>query len=167
MRFLDKLSGTKRPGSNVTPQPTEDLKAMLLSLNGPDVPYVVRYGAQEGAHLVAEWRLMESAWQTYFARSQLSRRIRIRMRFVPGKREVRALDEQWKIKWVGGVPVSYEYGRGPVNQKSYRWTIGRGKEGGLEVTETFRFDSSELKDPLRDTVIKAGWTWRGVTLGKL
>ncbi|WP_431983108.1 hypothetical protein [Streptomyces qinglanensis] len=168
MGLFDKLNGTKHPSSDVPPQPAEDVKSMLLGLNGPDVPYVVRYGADEGAHLVAEWRLMEPAWQSFFASTQMSRRIRIRMRLDSGNHEVRALDEQWKIQWVEGVPVSREYGRGPVNQKSVRWTIGR-KEGGrgLEVTETFRFDSAELKEPLRNTVLKAGWTWRGVSLGKL
>ncbi|GAA2640228.1 hypothetical protein [Streptomyces axinellae] len=167
MGLFDKLNGTRRPSSGIPPQPAEDLKTTLLGLNGPDVPYVVRYGAQEDAHLVAEWRLMEPEWQGFFASRQLSRRIRIRMRLYPADHEVRALDEQWKIQWVEGVPVSKEYGRGPVNQKSWQWTVGRGKDGGLEVEETFRFDSSELKNPLRDTVLKSGWTWRGVTLGKL
>ncbi|MGW8376461.1 hypothetical protein [Streptomyces sp. ODS28] len=166
MGFFDKLTGTKRPGSDVPVQRAEDLRGALLGLNGPDVPYVVRDGAPEGVDLVAEWRLMEPAWQSFFASTQLSRRIRIRMRFVPGDHVVRALDEQWKVDWVEGVPVSKEYGRGPVNQKSVQWTVGRGKDGGLEVSETFRFDSSELKDPLRGAVLKAGWTWRGV-VGRL
>lgn len=33
--------------------------------------------------------------------------------------------------------------------------------------ETFRFDSAELRDPLQNTVLKWGWTWRGVVFGKL
>ncbi|WP_309237757.1 hypothetical protein [Streptomyces albidus (ex Kaewkla and Franco 2022)] len=127
----------------------------------------MRDGAEEGADLVAEWRLTEPAWRTFFASTQLGRRIRIRMRIMPGDHEIRALDEQWKIKWVGGVPVSQEYGRGPVKTVSKEWTLGRGAEGGLEVTETFSFDSSDLKDPLRNTVLTAGWTWRGVVFGRL
>ena len=166
MGFFDKLNGTKRPGSDVAPHAAEDVRAALLSLNGPDVPYVVRDGAPEGADLVAEWRLMEPAWRPFFARTQLSRRIRVRMRLVPAGHVVRALDEHWKVKWVEGVPVSREYGRGPVSTKSKQWTVGRGAEGGLEMTETFSFDSSDLKDPLRDAVLRAGWTWRGVVFGK-
>lgn len=135
---------------------------MLLGLNGPDVPYVVRDGAPEGADLVAEWRLLEPAWQSVFASSQLSRRLRIRMSFVPAATEVRALDEQWRINWVGGVPVSSRYGRGPAKTTSRRWTVGRGSDGRIGMTETFRFDSSDLKDPLRETVLNAGWTWHGL-----
>ncbi len=96
MGLFDKLNGTKHPCGDVPPQPAEDVKRALLGLNGPDVPYVVRYGADEGAHLVAEWRLMEPAWQSFFASSQMSRRIRIRMRLDPGSHEVRVLEEQWK-----------------------------------------------------------------------
>ncbi|MDJ1131297.1 hypothetical protein [Streptomyces iconiensis] len=164
MGFFDRLTGTRRPGGEVAPRPAEDIRELLLGLNGPDVPYVVRDGAPEGVDLVAEWRLLEPAWQTFFARAQLSRRIRIRMNFALPGHEVRALDEHWKVKWAGGVPISTEYGRGPVKTTSRQWTIGRGNGGGPEVVETFRFDSSELKEPLRDTVLGAGWTWRGLVL---
>ncbi|MFD5796542.1 hypothetical protein ACFWIO_24040 [Streptomyces diastatochromogenes] len=34
-------------------------------------------------------------------------------------------------------------------------------------TEAFRFDSAELRGPLRNTVLKSGWTWRGVVFGRL
>ncbi|WP_149830323.1 hypothetical protein [Streptomyces tailanensis] len=37
----------------------------------------------------------------------------------------------------------------------------------LEATETFRFDSAELRDPLRNAVLDSGWTWRAVVFGKL
>jgi hypothetical protein len=166
MGLFDKLTGTKRPSSGVTPRSADDVRAMLLSLNGPDVPYVVRDGTPEGADLVAEWRIMEPAWRTFFARTQVSRAIKIRMRLVPANHEVRALDQQREVKWVEGTPVSTEYSRGPARTTSRQWTIGRGAEGRPEMTETFRFDSSELKDPLQDAVLKSGWTWRGV-IGRL
>ncbi|MBO8185067.1 hypothetical protein [Streptomyces spirodelae] len=171
MGFFDKLNGTKHPRSDVSPQPAEDLKAMLLGLNGPDVPFTIRGGGEGSSYqdyLVAEWRLMEPAWRSFFASKQLSRRLRIRLRLVRAEREVRVLEEQWKIQWVDGVPVSREYGRGPLNQRSAEWTIGRKRDGrGFEVTQTFRFDSAEMREPLRSTVLDAGWTWRGVLIGKL
>ncbi|WP_327302251.1 hypothetical protein OG730_00830 [Streptomyces sp. NBC_01298] len=43
-------------------------------LNGPDVPYLVRVATPaEGADLVAEWRILEPAWRTLFATTQLDR----------------------------------------------------------------------------------------------
>lgn len=167
MGFFDKLTGTRQPNSGITPRPVEDVRATLLGLNGPDVPYAVRDGAPERADLVAEWRLREPAWQTLFARTQLSRALQIRMRFDAANHVVRTLDHQWEIKWVGDTPVSRKHTRGPAKTISRQWTIGRENEGRLGLTETFHYDTDDMKDPLRDAVLKAGWTWRGIAFGRL
>ncbi|WP_432038930.1 hypothetical protein [Streptomyces cucumeris] len=166
MGFFDRLNGTKRPSSGITPWSAEEVHDALLGLNGPDIPWVVRDGTREDVDLVAEWRLKEPAWRTFFVRSQLSRATEIRMRLVPKDHEVRVLERHWEVNWVGGVPVSKAFGRGPATKSSRHWTIGRGTDGRLEVTETFRFDTSQLKDPVQNTVLKAGWTWRGVIFGQ-
>jgi hypothetical protein len=170
MGLFDKLTGTKRPPQGAVPVPGEELRAALLGLSRPDVPYVIRYGGGEGCDLVAEWRLAEPAWQSFFVRSQISHAVRIRMRLVHQEHEVRALEEQWELRRVGTpttLQVSSEYTRGPSRTVSRRWTIGRGESGGLEATETFRFDSAELREPLRTAVLESGWTWRGVVFGKV
>lgn len=170
MGLLDKLTGTKRPDDGVTPRSAEEVRTALLSLNRPDVPYLIRDGAADDADLVAEWRMAEPAWQTLFIESQLTRAVRIRMRLVQEDHEVRALEEQWEVTRVGNPPrleISSEYSRGPDRTVSRRWTIERGDSGRLEATETFRFDSADLRNPLRDAVLKSGWTWRGLVFGKL
>ncbi|MFD7163971.1 hypothetical protein [Streptomyces violascens] len=171
MRLFDKLTGTKRPNSGVALSSAEDVRVALLTLNGPNVPYLVRGAtSSERADLVAEWRIREPAWHTYFARSQISRVLQVRMRIVPARHEVRALDRQWDVTWAGGAPrlaVSTEYTRGQVHTASRRWTLGQGPNGGLEATKTFHLDSSEIKNPLQHTVLQAGWTWRGVVVGRL
>ncbi|GGU20515.1 hypothetical protein GCM10010289_47810 [Streptomyces violascens] len=171
MRLFDKLTGTKRPNSGVAPFSAEDVRAALLALNGPNVPYLVRSGtSSERADLVAEWRIREPAWHTFFARTQISRVLQVRLRIVPARHEVRALDRQWDVTWVGGTPtlaVSTEYTRGQVHTVSRRWTPGRGPDGGFEATKTFHLDSSEIKKPLQHTVLQSGWTWRGVVVGRL
>lgn len=170
MGLFDKLTGTKRPADGVAPRPVAEVRAALLGLNRADVPYVIREGRAEGADLVGEWRMLEPAWQSFFARARVSRVFQVRMRLVPEKNEVRSLDHQYEVTWVGDTPrlsVSAEVQRGQVQTVSKQWTLGGGKGGGLEATETFSFDSSELKNPLHDTVLGAGWTWRGVITGKL
>ncbi|MFF2509678.1 hypothetical protein [Streptomyces sp. NPDC058086] len=170
MGLFDKLTGTKRPSDGVAPRSVAEVRAALLGLNRSDVPYVIRDGRAEGAELVAEWRMLEPAWQTFFARNQVSRVFQVRMRLVPEKNEVRCLDQQYEVTWVGDAPrlsVSAEVRRGQVRTVSKQWTLGGGEDGGLEATETFSFDSSELKNPLHDAVLGAGWTWRGVITGKL
>lgn len=168
MGLFDKLTGTKRPEDGVDPLPPQGVHAALLGLNGPDVPYVIRDGAEEGADLVAEWRVLEPAWRTFFLRTQLSRVFKVYMRLVPEKNEVRALDTQFEVDWVGDTPrmaLSSETQRGQVTTVTKRRTLGRGEDGERE--ETFSFDSNDLKDPLQSAVLKSGWTWRGVVSGKL
>ncbi|WP_393097706.1 hypothetical protein [Streptomyces sp. LN325] len=170
MGLIDKLTGTKRPADGVAPRSVTEVRAALLGLNGSDVPYVIRDGGAEGADLVAEWRMLEPAWQTFFARTRVSRVSQVRMRLVPEKNEVRSLDQQCEVTWVGDTPglsISGEAQRGQVQTVSKRWALGRGKGGGLEAVETFSFDSSDLKKPLHEAVLGAGWTWRGVITGKL
>ncbi len=170
MGLFDKLTGTKRPADGVAPRSAAEVHTALLGLNRPDVPYVIRDGREEGADLVAQWRILDPAWQTFFVRTQVSRVFQVRMRLVQEKNEVRSLDQQYEVTWVGDAPrlaLAAEAQCGQVQTVSKSWTLGRGEDGGLEATETFNFDSSDLKNPLQDTVLGAGWTWRGVITGKL
>ncbi|WP_328355623.1 hypothetical protein OG800_15180 [Streptomyces sp. NBC_00445] len=170
MGLFDKLTGTKHPADGVAPRSAAEVHAALIGLNRPDVPYVIRDGIAEGADLVAEWRLLDPAWQTFFVRTQVSRVFQVRMRLVPEKQEVRSLDQQYEVTWVGDTPslaIAAEAQSGQMQTVSKRWTLGGGENGGSEANETFSFDSSDLKNPLQDAVLGAGWTWRGVVTGKL
>ncbi|MFF8597897.1 hypothetical protein ACF065_03060 [Streptomyces sp. NPDC015232] len=165
MGLFDKLTGTKRPSPAVTPLSAHEVRAALLAVNGADRPFVVRNARPaEKADLVAEWRVLEPAWREFFLSYRLERTFKVRMRLVAEKREVRALDEEVEIRWLGDTPtlaVSAKYGRGQVTTVSKQWTIERGEDGRRRLVEDSIFDSRQLKDPLRQAVLKAGWTWRG------
>ncbi|MBB4715083.1 hypothetical protein ACIQNT_14665 [Streptomyces luteogriseus] len=170
MRLFDKLTGTTHPAAGVPPRPAQEVRTALLGLGRADAPYVIRDGAAQGADVVAEWRTAEPAWQNLFVRSQLTRAVRFRMRLVPETHEVRVVEEGREVTRVGNPPrlrISGQYTRGPDRTVSRHYTIGRGESGRLEATETYRFDSAELRDPLRDAVLTAGWTWRSVVFGRL
>ncbi|MEU8889583.1 hypothetical protein [Streptomyces sp. NPDC048442] len=167
MGFLDRLNGTRRPAPETVRASAEEVRAALLALNGQEVPFAVRYGGAEGCDLLAEWRITEPAWATLFGNRQLTRTLQIRMRLARDTHEVRAVDQQREVTWVNGRPTLVEVGRGQVNTVSRSWTVGRKDDGSWGMTEEFRFNTSDMKDPLRDTVLKAGWTWRGVSFGKL
>lgn len=166
MGLIDKLTGTRYPAGGVAPRTADEVRTALLGLGGPDVPYLIREGTPaDGADLVAEWRILEPAWRTFFVRTQLDRTLKTRMRLVPDSHEVRTVDEQREVSWVGDTPrlaTSRAYARGQVTAKSWSWTYERGADGKRHLKETFRFDPAEMKDPLRDTVLGAGWVWRGV-----
>ncbi|MCX5381877.1 hypothetical protein [Streptomyces sp. NBC_00083] len=168
MGLFDKLTGTRRPPAEVQPVPADELRAALLGLSRPEVAYVVRYGGGAGCDVLAEWRLTEPAWRRTFEESRISHAVRIRMRLDTAKHEVRALEEQWELNRTGSptsLGMSRQYTRGASRTVSRQWTIG-GSAGRPELQESFRFDSAQLREPLRDMVLRSGWTWRGVWLGR-
>ncbi|GGW53876.1 hypothetical protein [Streptomyces xantholiticus] len=166
MGLFRRLTGTRHPEAGVAPLAAAELRTALLALNGPDVPYRVRNALpKEKADLVAEWRLLEPATGVSFARKQVERTIRTRMRLVPDKHEVRTLDEQWEVTRIGdppGLTTSRTYGRGPATTVHREWTYEKGADGRRHKVETFHFDSRDMKNPLRNAVLGGGWTWRGV-----
>ncbi|MFJ3229829.1 hypothetical protein [Streptomyces sp. NPDC086787] len=132
MGFLDRITGTKYPADGATSLPATEVRAALLTLGGPDVPWNVRNAtAKEGGDLVAVWEIPE-----------LGLTLKTQMRLDSARREVRSLDEMWSRR--GG---RREYNRGQVNEM---WRHGQ---------RSFR--SADMKGPLRDAVLGAGWTWRG------
>lgn len=158
MGLFDKLTGTRRPGSGVVPVSAAELRAALLALDGPDAPFVLREGAPgERAHLVAVWRIPPGYPHP--------RRGQTLMRLVPEAREVRTVDEKWEPldpgeRSFGGADVTYT--RGPASTASRTWTLARDPNGRRRLTEESSFSSATVRAPLRDTVLAAGWTWRGV-----
>ncbi|MGW1759775.1 hypothetical protein [Streptomyces mirabilis] len=150
MGFFDKLTGTRYPDSGVVLLSAMELRAGLLALNGPDVPFRVRNALpKEKADLVAECRIRE-----------VGVALKTRMRLNPEKHEVRFLDERWEHR--SSDHADAQYGRGHAPAVHRQWETKQGPDGRRRKVETFRFDTREMTDPLRNVVLGAGWTWRGV-----
>lgn len=149
-RLWDKFTGTAYPDTGVAPLSAEEVRTALLSVNGQGVPFRVRHALPaEKADLVAEWRV-----------SELRMTLRTRMRLVPETREVRTLDERWEASTPDS--LGKRYGRGPAPHIARRYTYERGPDGRRQKVETLRFDSRDMRNPLREAVLGAGWTWRGM-----
>ncbi|MFK0022522.1 hypothetical protein [Streptomyces sp. NPDC090798] len=150
MGFFDKLTGTKYPDSGVVSLSAMEVRAALLAINGTDVSFRVRNALpKEQADLVAECRIRE-----------VSVVLKTRMRLLPEKREVRFVDERWEHR--SSANAGAQYGRGHAPAVYRQWETKQGPDGRRHKVETFRFDTREMTDPLRNVVLGAGWTWRGV-----
>ncbi|KOG29631.1 hypothetical protein [Streptomyces resistomycificus] len=149
-RLWDKLTGTQHPDSGVAPLSSGDVRAALLALNGPDVPYRVREALPaEKADLVAECQI-----------PRVGVRLKTRMRLVPDKQEVRFLDERWENRSAGNAQA--QYGRGHAPAVYRQWETKEEPDGRRRKVESFRFDTREMTDPLREAVLGSGWTYRGM-----
>ncbi|MGW7432364.1 hypothetical protein ACWGIN_22775 [Streptomyces sp. NPDC054861] len=157
--------GTRHADGSSRALPTQELRAALLALNGTGVPFDVREAGTGGADLLAQWRFLEPASGAGVTRRQVERTLKVWMRLCPSDREVRAMDEQWEVTRAGPPPgrtVARAHGRGPIRGVHKEWTVEKGPDGRRRRVETYSFNSRDLKDPLRNTVLAAGWTWRGV-----
>jgi hypothetical protein len=161
-RYRDRRTGTMYPESGVAPIPTTEIRSALLALNGTGVPFRVREAfAAEKADLVAEWQIVLPYRGESLSANEVERTMRTRLRLVPADREVLVLDEVREVALVGNPPrrgASRQWSRGPYVKR--QWTYERGPDGRRHKVVTF--DSRNMRDPLRNRVLGAGWTWRGV-----
>src|SRR5262245_5314284 len=170
MGLLDWLTGTKKPAAGVPPKSAVEVRAALLAVNRPTAPFVVRDGAPERVDLVAEWRIVDAAWYEIFAKAGLTKVFKILMRLDEQKHEVRAVDQEWEVEWRAGVPsltLAAEAFRGQKAEVSFGTAYAFTETGEFGQVYRYRFSTGELKPPLQNAVTASGWTWRGVSFGRL
>ncbi len=108
------------------------------------------------------------------AQAGIEKTHRIYLTLDPRDNEVRVLEESWDVRWRAGVPeisLSAEAFRGrTLGSKSFGTAYGFKGVNPLDYGQVYnyRFDVSEMKDPLSEVVTRSGWTFRPVvSKGKL
>lgn len=170
MGLFDWLTGSKAAPAGVPRQPASELRRRLLDVNRETAPFVVRDGAPEGVELVAEWKIVDAAWYEIFAKAGLERVFKVLMRFDEAKGEVRAVDQEWEVEWSAGVPsLSLIAGafRGQKAEMSFGTAFAFREDLSYGKVYEYRFNTKELKAPLTEAALAAGWGWKGVAFGKL
>jgi hypothetical protein len=171
MGLFDWISGSKPAPSGVARQPAATLRDALLAGNRDTAPFLIRDGAPEGVDLVAEWRIVDARWYEIFAKASLTRVFKVLMKFDEARGEVRSLDQEWSVEWRAGVPTLALVAAGFRGQKK-EFSFGTAyafKEdlSGWGKVYEYKFNTSELKDPLVEVAQQHGWGWKGVAFGKL
>jgi len=168
--IFDFLTSTRRPPAGTTVQSADEVRMRLLGVNRPTAPYRVIDGASEGVDLIAEWKIVDASWHEIFAKSGLTKTFRIFMKLHPEDHEVRAVDREQTVSWSAGLPtvkLAVSSFRGQTQSiefgKAYAFTetLAPGQ------IYNYRFDTREIKKPLQEAVTGCGWTYKGVTFGKL
>jgi hypothetical protein len=160
----------KKPVSNVPAVPAAELKARLLGLNRPTAPYTIMDGQAEGVDLIAEWKIVDASWYEIFAKAKLQKVFRIFMKLDDGKKEIRAQDHEYSLEWSAGVPslklavssfkgqmTSVEFG----SAYAFTETLAPGQ------VYNYRFSTNEMKKPIQDAAAASGWSYKGISFGKL
>ena len=171
MGIFDFFTGRRGPAPGTAQAPAEELRQAFLALNRTTAPFEVREGGPEGADLVAEWRIVDAAWYEIFAKAGLKKAAQVLLKLGAEAGEVRSVDRGYTVDWRAGVPsfdVSAEAFRGQTIEVSF----GTGyafREEDLRFGKVYeyRFDTRELKTPLREVAAIHGWIWRPVAFGRL
>jgi hypothetical protein len=170
MGFLDKLRGIKKPAAGVAAKSADEVKAAILAVNRPTAQFQITESSEHGADLVAEWKIVDAKWYEIFAKAGLQKVFKVFMKLHPESNEVRSLDEEWSVEWEAGVPnlqISKEKNSGQITEVEFGSGYAFTEDLSYGQVYKYKFRTSEIKGPLQEAVTSAGWTWRGVTFGKL
>lgn len=169
MSFFGRLFGLA-PSPQGPPQSADAVRAALLAVNRPTAPFQVRVAKDEGADLVAEWRIVDAKWYEIFAKAGLQKAFKVLMRLDEASHEVRAVDQEWSVEWRAGVPklsLAASAFRGQTTEIEFGKAYGFTENLGVGEIYNYRFATKELKTPLQTAVAAQGWRWKGVAFGKL
>jgi hypothetical protein len=156
----------------VSPVPAKELYRRLQAINEFDVPFTLKPGKREN-ELVATWKYADVKWVGIMQAAGMKSTARIRIRLDEGTNQVRAQDTLSSLSWkVGG---------GGVFSAKVRWSWFRGinfyqydtgfiggliisKDGKPELSTSYswRFNLTEMKNPIADIITNSGWDWTPV-----
>lgn len=170
MAFWDKLTSTKRPDEDTPVCPKEEVRERILAVNRETAPFRIIDGAEEGVDLIAEWKIVDAQWYEIFAKANLEKVFRIYMKFDESDHEVRTKDHEYSLSWRAGVPHLEASMSKTVGQKqSFQFGTAFAFTEELVPGQVYnyRFSTSEMKEPIQEAVTSCGWTYKGVSFGKL
>jgi hypothetical protein len=169
------------PGGGVQagePLPAAAVKERLLAVNRPRAPFRIVDGAADRVDLVAEWKIQDREWHDVFGRAGIKDVFRIFMRLDESRHEVRAQDHRYSVEWREGVPFLLAVVTGEMNYKEKRWFKGQtwGREygaeyafkedGGFGQVYKYRFNTGEIKGPIKEAIAACGWKYKGIAFGR-
>lgn len=170
MAFWDRLTSTKRPKEGVATCPVDEVRERMLAVNRESAPFRIVDGVEEGVDLIAEWKIVDAQWYEIFAKAGVEKTFRIFMKFDESNHEVRARDHEYNLSWRAGVPqleLSMSKSMGQTQAIQFGTGFAFTEELRPGVVYNYRFSAGEMKTPIQEAVTACGWTYKGVTFGKL
>lgn len=158
-------------------QPTsaQEVLNSLLALNRPTAPYVIRPaipGEEEGADLVAEWKIVDANWYQIFEKAGLKKVFKILIKLHPENNTVGTVDKEYSVSWNAGVPslsANASFFRGQKMEFSFSFMGGfvYNEEAGPGVAYQYKFNTDEIEQPMQNAIAANGWTHQPVAFGQL
>lgn len=144
-----------------TPIALSELKKQLLEINQFDVPVTVQETKRGGLNFT--WKYLDAKWWEFLAKAGLTQSYELRARFNERKHEVVLIDVSKSLSWragVGGVRFGW------LGFRGIQMTVAVGQQYGIKENFSpgkiydFKFNPSEIKIPVMNTILKNGWNVR-------
>ena len=142
----------------------------IMALNRPSAPYQIIDGRARGVDLIAEWKIVDAQWYEIFAKASIKKVFRIYLKFDPGKREVRAMDEELNVSWRKGGPsfsADASFFKGQKSSVSFGTGYAFTEKLAPGQVYKYKFSTNEIKKPIQDAIAACGWKYKGIAFGKL
>lgn len=148
-------------GDAVKPTSFEEIKKEILELNRPDLPLMVT--EKSPTHLIISWKYVDAKWWEVFRKAGMTGAYRLHVKFSPDKHEARLIDIVTKINWnkgPSGFHFSFTFFRGISMEFSIGKAWGIRENFSLGKIYDFKFNNMEIKNPVLNTLLRAGWDVR-------
>lgn len=147
----------------------DTLKLEIMDINKYDVPVMVeerkpRSGRSGNkvfkSHLVLTWRYVDSKWWEILAKAGLQKTYELHVKLNEKKKKATLIDVTKTISWSAGptkANISWAGFRGII------FALEIGKQWGIKENFTlgkihdYRFNPSEIKTPVMNTILRRGW----------
>lgn len=158
-----------RPAADAPMLTQAALVVRLLALNDPGRPWIVRRGPE--ADLVVEWKYADASWWGVLGKAGAGRAYRLRLYFDEARHRCGVLDELGTVDWSAGLlsaprvhfERSFFRGIQLANvERGVAYGFGTPIGGGAGKVLDYKFDISEVKQPVIDVVCAAGWTFQPI-----
>lgn len=138
-----------------------ELKKQLLAINQFDIPVVVR--ETKKGELIFTWKYLDAKWWELLAKAGTKKSYELRARFNEKKHEALLIDVSKSLSWRAGITGA-----------RIGWWAFRGIQVGFALGQQyglkenfqpgqvydFKFNPSEIKTPVMNTILKNGWNVR-------
>ncbi|MBL9146835.1 MAG: hypothetical protein JNM99_24345 [Verrucomicrobiaceae bacterium] len=156
-----------KPAGNLPALLPSHLVSRLMAINELDVPFSIAQGSAPN-EWIADWRYADAKWIDLARAHGMKRTFRIRMTLDESTHSVYATDYTAAFDWSVGrqsASIQWQAAMGIMffqREEQHVFGLQLDEQGRLkpEASYSYKFDLSEMKSPIQNTITQAGWTWR-------
>lgn len=145
----------------VTPWSPEKIREEILSINTYDGPVTAE--EKNPTHFIITWKYVDATWWEVFQKAGMTANYRLHIKLNPGRHEARLIDVETAMNWHAGITGFHQrftFFRGIMMKVSTGKAWGIRENFSLGKLYDYHFNPSEIKSPVFNTLLRAGWDVR-------